>query len=75
MLKSGHFSGKINTTLPSKLVKDLRRYYYAAVSYTDSLVGKVSTGTFMVTSDSFTLFSLSQSYAFVSVEYSLHYDS
>ena len=36
-------SGKINTTLPEDLIKDLRRYYYASVTYTDSLVGKLLT--------------------------------
>ena len=40
-IKKHHFSGKINTTLPNDLVKELRRYYYAAVSYIDSLVGEV----------------------------------
>ena len=33
--------GAINTTLPDAVVKDLRRAYYASVSYTDSLVGEV----------------------------------
>ena len=37
--KYGH--GTMNTTLPDVLVKQLRRAYYAAVSYTDSLVGQV----------------------------------
>ena len=40
-VRVGKFSGKINSTLPDKLVKDLRRYYYSALSYTDSLIGKV----------------------------------
>ena len=40
-IKKHHFSGKINTTLPNDLVKELRRYYYAAVSHIDSLVGEV----------------------------------
>ena len=40
-ISKGKFSGRINSTLPDKLVKDLRRYYYAAVSYTDFHVGKV----------------------------------
>ena len=35
------FSGKVNTSLPSDLVNDLRRHYFASVSYIDSLVGKV----------------------------------
>ncbi|KAK6192075.1 hypothetical protein SNE40_003619 [Patella caerulea] len=34
-------SGDINTTFPTNIVKDLRRAYYSAVSYTDSLVGQV----------------------------------
>ena len=33
--------GAINTTLPDKLVLQLRRAYYASVSYVDSLVGEV----------------------------------
>lgn len=33
--------GAINTTLPQNVVRGLRRAYYAAVSYTDSLVGQV----------------------------------
>ena len=33
--------GDINTTLPDWKVKQLRRAYYAAVSYTDSLIGQV----------------------------------
>ncbi len=37
----GNFSGKINSTGPASVVRDLRRYYYSAVSYTDSLIGKV----------------------------------
>lgn len=36
-----NFSGKINTTLPNNVVLDLRRFYYSAVTYTDSLIGKV----------------------------------
>lgn len=36
-----HASGAINTTLPDGVVKDLRRAYYAAVSYTDYNVGQV----------------------------------
>ena len=34
-------SGAINTTLPAWKVKQLRRAYYAAVSYTDSNIGAV----------------------------------
>jgi iduronate 2-sulfatase len=34
-------SGKFNTTLPPGLVKELRRAYYASVSFTDSLIGQV----------------------------------
>ncbi|ELT89141.1 hypothetical protein CAPTEDRAFT_221773 [Capitella teleta] len=33
--------GAINTTLPNDVVINLRRAYYSAISYTDSLVGKV----------------------------------
>lgn len=33
--------GDINTTLPSNVVLDLRRAYYSAISFTDSLVGEV----------------------------------
>ena len=40
-IKSHHFSGKINTTLPGDFIKELRRYYYAAVTYIDSLVGEI----------------------------------
>ncbi|KAK6177205.1 hypothetical protein SNE40_015352 [Patella caerulea] len=34
-------SGEINTTFAPSVVKDLRRAYYSAVSYTDSLIGQV----------------------------------
>ena len=34
-------TGKINTTMDDVLVLNLRRAYYSAISYTDSLVGKV----------------------------------
>ncbi|KAK2144284.1 hypothetical protein LSH36_771g00117 [Paralvinella palmiformis] len=34
-------SGDINTTIPSNVTLDLRRAYYSAVSYIDSLVGKL----------------------------------
>eukprot|EP00054_Salpingoeca_dolichothecata_P028229 m.212730 g.212730 ORF g.212730 m.212730 type:complete len:525 (-) comp26160_c0_seq4:76-1650(-) len=34
-------SGAINTTLPDQVVKDLRRAYYSAVSYTDAQIGRV----------------------------------
>ena len=40
-IKKLNFSGAINTSLPDDVVKDLRRAYYSAVSYTDSLVGEV----------------------------------
>jgi iduronate 2-sulfatase len=33
--------GSINSTLPDKIVRQLRRAYYAATSFTDSLVGQV----------------------------------
>ncbi|KAK6174840.1 hypothetical protein SNE40_013410 [Patella caerulea] len=34
-------SGAINTTFPDDVVKQLRRAYYSAISYVDSLVGQV----------------------------------
>ncbi|KAK6177850.1 hypothetical protein SNE40_012733 [Patella caerulea] len=40
-ISSLHATGAINTTLPDDVVIDLRRAYYSALSYTDSLVGKV----------------------------------
>ena len=36
-----NYSGAINTSLPGDVVRDLRRAYYSAISYTDSLVGRV----------------------------------
>ncbi|XP_060581896.1 iduronate 2-sulfatase-like [Ruditapes philippinarum] len=36
-----HKSGGINTTLPDDVVLNLRRAYYSALTYTDSLVGSV----------------------------------
>ena len=36
-----NLSGAINTTIPDQVVKNLRRGYYSAVSWTDSLVGQV----------------------------------
>ena len=36
-----HATGNINTTLPAKYVLDLRRAYYSALTYTDSLIGEV----------------------------------
>ena len=36
-----NLSGAINTTIPDQVVKDLRRGYYSAVSWTDSLIGQV----------------------------------
>ncbi len=35
------FPGKINTTLADRTVVELRRAYYSAVSYIDSLVGEI----------------------------------
>ncbi|KAL4231889.1 hypothetical protein ACF0H5_009465 [Mactra antiquata] len=37
-------TGDINTTLPDNAVLELRRAYYSALSYTDSLVGRVMEG-------------------------------
>ena len=37
----GNFSGTINSTGPASVIRDLRRFYYSAVTYTDSLIGKV----------------------------------
>ena len=34
-------TGAINSTLPPGVVKDLRRGYYAALSFTDSLIGTI----------------------------------
>ena len=34
-------TGGINTTLPGQVVLDLRRAYYSALSWTDSLIGRV----------------------------------
>ncbi|XP_062513926.1 iduronate 2-sulfatase-like [Corticium candelabrum] len=36
-----HASGAINSSLPPDVVKSLRRDYYGALSFTDSLIGKV----------------------------------
>ena len=36
-----HLTGAINSTLPNDKIKELRRAYYSAVSWTDSLVGRV----------------------------------
>ncbi|KAH3705274.1 iduronate 2-sulfatase-like [Dreissena polymorpha] len=36
-----HASGKINTSLPDDDVRALRRAYYSALSWTDSLIGEV----------------------------------
>ncbi|XP_060588984.1 iduronate 2-sulfatase-like [Ruditapes philippinarum] len=38
-----HASGAINTTLPDQVTLDLRRAYYSAVTFVDSLVGDVIT--------------------------------
>ena len=40
-IKPLHATGAINTTLPDKVVCELRRGYYSAVSYTDHLIGRV----------------------------------
>jgi iduronate 2-sulfatase len=40
-IKYNYGYGNINTTLPDQKVRELRRAYYAALSYTDSLVGQV----------------------------------
>ena len=40
-IKALNKSGAINSTLPDDVVRDLRRAYYSALSYTDSLIGKV----------------------------------
>ena len=33
--------GNINTTFPDPLVKDLRRAYYAAITYVDDMIGQI----------------------------------
>ena len=40
-MKKLNASGAINTTLPPEVVVDLRRAYYSALTYTDTLVGMV----------------------------------
>ena len=40
-LKKFNISGNINTTLPDLKVLELRRAYYSAITYTDSLIGQV----------------------------------
>ena len=40
-IKKLNLSGAINTTVPSKVILELRRAYYSALTWTDSLVGKV----------------------------------
>ena len=42
-VKDVHASGAINTTLPDRMVKDLRRAYYSAISFVDAMIGKVIT--------------------------------
>ncbi|CAH1778820.1 unnamed protein product [Owenia fusiformis] len=42
-IKSLNISGAPNTTWPSQLVLDLRRAYYASISYVDSLFGQIMT--------------------------------
>lgn len=34
-------TGAVNTTLPDKVIRDLRRAYYSAVTWTDMLIGRV----------------------------------
>ena len=36
-----NLSGEINSTVPAKVVKDLRRAYYCATTWTDFLIGRV----------------------------------
>ena len=36
-----NLTGRINTTVPDQKVKDLRRAYYSAVTYVDSLIGNI----------------------------------
>lgn len=40
-IKKLNMSGDINTTLPDNVTKDLRRAYYASISYIDNLIGNV----------------------------------
>lgn len=40
-IKALNLSGEINTTLPDQITLDLRRAYYSAVTWIDSLVGEV----------------------------------
>ena len=40
-IKKLNSSGLINQTFPDDVVKDLRRAYYSALSFTDSLIGEV----------------------------------
>lgn len=40
-IKKLNLSGAINTTVPDKVVMNLRRAYYSALSWTDSLIGRV----------------------------------
>ena len=40
-IKKLNLSGAINTTVPDKIVLNLRRAYYSALTWTDSLVGRV----------------------------------
>ena len=36
-----NLTGAINTSMPDDMARQLRRHYYAAISYTDSLVGQL----------------------------------
>ena len=40
-IKNTNATGAINTSLPGVIIKSLRRAYYSAISYVDSLVGEV----------------------------------
>ena len=40
-IKKLNLSGAINTTVPDKVVLNLRRAYYSALTWTDSLIGRV----------------------------------
>ena len=40
-IKKLNLSGAINTTVPAKVVLNLRRAYYSALTWTDSLIGRV----------------------------------
>ena len=40
-MKALNVTGELNSTLPDSTIMDLRRAYYSAVSWTDSLIGRV----------------------------------